>query len=111
MLACRMVHDTDIVELELKSKKFSLSVKKKEALARAEPVYQMVNAVLSLNWDSSSDMSSVHPAVCLAKEVLHEVVSGKTGGRGWQNFHRCGCLKCQQHACFAFHPGLHACTA
>jgi hypothetical protein len=37
-----MVHDTDIVELELKSKKFSLSVRKKEALEKPEPVYQMV---------------------------------------------------------------------
>jgi acetyl-CoA carboxylase biotin carboxyl carrier protein len=31
-----MVHDTDIVELELKSKRFSLSVKKKDALKAAE---------------------------------------------------------------------------
>ena len=34
---CRMVHSTDIVELELNSKKFKLSVKKKEALEQAEP--------------------------------------------------------------------------
>ncbi len=40
---CRMVHDTDIVELELKSKKFSLSVRKKEALEKAEPVYHAVS--------------------------------------------------------------------
>ena len=39
---CRMVHDTDIVELELKSKKFSLSMKKKEAVERPEPIYQVV---------------------------------------------------------------------
>ena len=32
-----MVHDTDIVELTLKSKKFKLSVKKKEALEAMEP--------------------------------------------------------------------------
>ena len=31
-----MVHDTDIVELELKSKKFSLAVRKKEAIEPAE---------------------------------------------------------------------------
>lgn len=37
-----MVHDTDIVELELKSKKFSISLRKKEALATPEPIYQMV---------------------------------------------------------------------
>ena len=36
-----MVHDTDIVELELKSKRFSLSVKKKEALKAAEPMVQV----------------------------------------------------------------------
>ncbi len=38
----RLVHDTDIVEFELKSKRFSLSVRKKEALqaehAAAMPV-------------------------------------------------------------------------
>lgn len=34
---CRMVHATDIVELELNSKKFKLSVKKREALEAAEP--------------------------------------------------------------------------
>jgi acetyl-CoA carboxylase biotin carboxyl carrier protein len=32
-----MVHDTDIVELTLNSKKFKLAVKKKEALEAAEP--------------------------------------------------------------------------
>ena len=36
-----MVHDTDIVELELKSKKFSLAVRKKEALKQPEPLYQV----------------------------------------------------------------------
>lgn len=36
LAARRMVHDTDIVELELKSKRFSLSVKKKDALKAAE---------------------------------------------------------------------------
>lgn len=40
----RMVHDTDIVELELKSKKFSLSMKKKEAVERPEPIYQAAPA-------------------------------------------------------------------
>ena len=39
----RMVHDTDIVELELRSKRFSLAVRKKEALEAAEPtiIYQV----------------------------------------------------------------------
>lgn len=32
-----MVHDTDIVELDLKSKRFQLSLKKKEALEQPEP--------------------------------------------------------------------------
>ena len=43
-----MVHDTDIVELELKSKKFSLSMKKKEALEKPEPIYQMVSPQMSM---------------------------------------------------------------
>jgi hypothetical protein len=30
---CRLVQDTDIVEFELKSKKFHLSVRKREAIA------------------------------------------------------------------------------
>ena len=40
---CRMVHDTDIVELELRSKRFSLAVRKKEALESQEPtvIYQV----------------------------------------------------------------------
>jgi len=40
----RMVNETDIVELELKSKRFSLSLKKKAALQAAEPIIQMVQA-------------------------------------------------------------------
>ena len=42
-LPCRMVHDTDIVELELRSKRFSLAVRKKEAIEALEPqvVYQV----------------------------------------------------------------------
>ena len=35
----RMVHETDIVEMELKSKKFSLNVRKKEAIEPPEPIY------------------------------------------------------------------------
>lgn len=33
---CRMVNSTDVVELELKSKRFSLSMRKKEAIAPPE---------------------------------------------------------------------------
>lgn len=36
-----MVNETDIVELELKSKRFSLSLKKKAALQAAEPIIQV----------------------------------------------------------------------
>ena len=45
-----MVHSTDIVELELKSKKFSLSVKKKEALEQPEPVYAQVRGLALLSF-------------------------------------------------------------
>ncbi len=41
VLNCRLVNNTDIVELELKSKKFNLTVRKKEALKAAEPVIQV----------------------------------------------------------------------
>ena len=38
-----MINETDIVELELRSKRFSLAVRKKEALEAAEPtiIYQV----------------------------------------------------------------------
>lgn len=42
--SCRMVHSTDIVEFELRSKKFSLAVRKKEALVQPEPMYLPVKA-------------------------------------------------------------------
>ncbi|KAL0022714.1 hypothetical protein WJX77_005797 [Trebouxia sp. C0004] len=35
----KMVHSTDIVEFELRSKKFSLAVRKKEAVVQPEPMY------------------------------------------------------------------------
>lgn len=38
---CRMVHDTDIIELELKSKKFTLNLRKKEAIQAEQPVVQV----------------------------------------------------------------------
>ncbi|GAX77685.1 hypothetical protein CEUSTIGMA_g5128.t1 [Chlamydomonas eustigma] len=40
----RLVNETDIVELSLKSKRFNLEVRKQEALKAQEPVYQVVNA-------------------------------------------------------------------
>jgi acetyl-CoA carboxylase biotin carboxyl carrier protein len=36
-----MVHDTDIIELELKSKKFTLNLRKKEAIQAEQPVVQV----------------------------------------------------------------------
>ena len=42
-----MVNETDIVELELKSKKFSLTVRKKDAIERPEPIYQQVRGLLT----------------------------------------------------------------
>ena len=41
-----MVHSTDIVEFELRSKKFSLAVRKKEAVAQPEPMYLPVLSLL-----------------------------------------------------------------
>lgn len=35
----KMVHSTDIVEFELRSKRFSLAVRKKEAVVQPEPMY------------------------------------------------------------------------
>ena len=40
-----MVHSTDIVEFELRSKRFSLAVRKKEALVQPEPMYLPVQAL------------------------------------------------------------------
>lgn len=37
-----MVNETDIVELELKSRKFSLAVRKKDAIEKPEPIYHQV---------------------------------------------------------------------
>lgn len=51
-----MVHDTDIVELELKSKRFSLAVRKKEALESPEPApmaYQVLPGLLHSRAPSS----------------------------------------------------------
>jgi len=43
----RMVHETDIVEFSLNSKKFKLAVKKKEALEAMEPQFVHVQAPLA----------------------------------------------------------------
>lgn len=44
-----MVHSTDIVEFELRSKKFTLAVRKKEALVQPEPMYLPVQVMLLLH--------------------------------------------------------------
>ena len=44
----RMVNETDIVELELKSKRFNLSVKKKEALKAEQPAMQVIHAPMAM---------------------------------------------------------------
>ena len=49
-----MVHSTDIVEFELRSKKFSLAVRKKEAVVQPEPMYLPVCSIRAL--DSSYDL-------------------------------------------------------
>ena len=81
-----MVHDTDIVELELKSKKFSLSMKKKEALEKPEPIYQMV----SLQSDSmpltglptqGAGLESKRPASLLMNDSYSAKRAGRYGGR------------------------------
>lgn len=66
-----MVHDTDIVELELKSKKFSLAVRKKEALEKAEPVYVRLPppcchraAAESLQSQAQRLLPQLEPCVC-----------------------------------------------
>lgn len=50
--AHRMVNETDIVELELKSKRFNLSVKKKEALKAEQPIQVRAVPVGCIKWDS-----------------------------------------------------------
>ena len=69
-----MVHDTDIVELELKSKRFSLAVRKKEALESSEPAplaYQVLTPLL-------------------LDHVLHIVACQATGAPAWSRTHRVG---------------------
>lgn len=57
---CRMVHDTDIVELELRSKRFSLAVRKKEAIEALEP--QVVYQVCLCQWPSCLQSCRKAPA-------------------------------------------------
>ncbi|KAJ9515455.1 hypothetical protein QJQ45_016453, partial [Haematococcus lacustris] len=65
----RMVHDTDIIELDLKSKKFNLSLKKKEAL-QVEQVVQYVQqqpaATMAAPAPASQPASPAPPAAAPA---------------------------------------------
>ncbi|KAL6749265.1 acetyl-CoA biotin carboxyl carrier [Haematococcus lacustris] len=65
----RMVHDTDIIELDLKSKKFNLSLKKKEAL-QVEQVVQYVQqqpaATMAAPAPASQPASPAPPAAAAA---------------------------------------------
>lgn len=72
LLFHRMVNETDIVELELKSKRFSLSLKKKAALQ--EPVVQV--GVLGLRGDCGpySALGSAHSTT--HAEWLHHMLNG-----------------------------------
>lgn len=64
-----MVHSTDIVEFELRSKKFSLAVRKKEALEVPEPVYLPVSAAAKMGCACS------HPAAIWVRlQILLKII-------------------------------------
>ena len=73
-----MVHDTDIVELELRSKRFSLAVRKKEAIEALEPqvVYQ-VCLCSRPRWLQSGG-SAPAPATLLTAQGLKVLKSMRT---------------------------------
>lgn len=64
---CRMVHSTDIVEFELRSKRFSLAVRKKEALVQPEPMYLPVRS-------SAVHTHSSPPAMMFARHIVKTTV-------------------------------------
>ena len=65
----RAVDSSDLVEMELKGKKFAMSVKKQEALQAQEPVYVQAPAAGRL---PSSLPSSLHPAcICALPRASH----------------------------------------
>lgn len=57
----KLVTSTDIVEMELKSKRFNISVKKQEALQAAEPIYQMMAPQQQLSY-AAAPSSAPAPA-------------------------------------------------
>jgi acetyl-CoA carboxylase biotin carboxyl carrier protein len=61
-----MVHDTDIVELSLNSKKFKLSVKKKEALEVPEPQIVHVQAPMAQMGYAPAPPAAAAPAAAPA---------------------------------------------
>lgn len=72
-----MVHETDIVELELRSKRFSLAVRKKEAIEALEP--QVVYQVRKLPHAVSSDLGMAPPLAiaCKSKACLSAGTHGQ----------------------------------
>jgi acetyl-CoA carboxylase biotin carboxyl carrier protein len=65
----RLVNETDIVELSLKSKRFNLEVRKQEALKTADPIYQVVNAPPSGYSAPQQAPQAVAPALASAAAV------------------------------------------
>nr|QKY14971.1 acetyl-CoA biotin carboxyl carrier (BCCP) [Polytomella parva] len=62
----RMVHDTDIVDFELKSKKFSISIKKKEALQQAQPVQQVIVQAPAPQYAAAAPIAAAAPVAAAA---------------------------------------------
>ena len=73
-----MVHSTDIVEFELRSKKFSLAVRKKEAVVQPEPMYLPVCSTEPL--DISYDLhytAQVQPYIKLKMVLISDSTLSK----------------------------------
>lgn len=85
--SCRMVHDTDIVELELRSKRFSLAVRKKEAIEAMEPqvVYQV--------WSQPPYHRSTHIVAFKRLTIGLRILSGAGSGPSLWDEYPCDALK------------------
>jgi hypothetical protein len=66
-----MVHDTDIVELELKSKRFSLAVRKKEALESPEPAPMAYQVLPGLRHRAPSSRPSAPGSLTAMSSYVH----------------------------------------
>lgn len=62
-----MVNETDIVELELKSKRFNLSVKKQEALKAEQPVQ-----VRTLRCVAQTACGAIRDLPCFRRRVVRQ---------------------------------------